>query len=290
MGPLRRREWPLFRSTAVSLAADVRLDPLSRDFVWRERRPARPRRLTAEQLAAFDARGFVKLERVFSADEIAAVTRAIDPLEAKAEAQLRAAGGRISISDADAITFTTHVVRKSPLLRDFAAHPAILDICHDLVGDDVRLYWDQSVYKKSQKPQEFPWHQDNGYTFVEPQQYLTIWLPLVDVDEENGCPWIAPGMHRLGTLAHWVTPIGLKCLEDAPDAVPMPARAGDAIVFSSLTPHRTGPNLRAGTVRKAYILQYAHDPSVATYRDGRQAAQDDPERQFKVLSGGRAAT
>ncbi len=70
--------------------------------------------------------------------------------------------------------------------------------------DTVRLYWDQSVYKKSGRPQEFPWHQDNGYTFVEPQQYLTFWIPLVDVDVENGCPWIAPGMHKLGTLAHWV--------------------------------------------------------------------------------------
>jgi phytanoyl-CoA hydroxylase len=273
----------------LTLVADVRPHPLSRDFVWRTRQLAAPRRLTAAQLAAFDADGYVKLEGVFSAAEIAAVTAAIDPLEAEAEARLRAAGGRISISDADTITFTAHIARQSAVLRNFAAHPAILDICHDLVGDDVRLYWDQSVYKKSQKPQEFPWHQDNGYTFVEPQQYLTLWLPLVDVDEENGCPWIAPGLHRLGTLEHWATPIGLKCLEAAPDAVPVPARAGDAIVFSSLTPHRTGPNLR-GAVRKAYILQYAHDPSVATYRDGRRAAQDDPERQFKVLSGGRAAS
>ena len=217
------------------------------------------------------------------------MTAAIDPLEAIAEAKLREAGGKISISEADAITFTAHVVRKSPVLRAFAAHPAILDICHDLVGDDVRLYWDQSVYKKWQKPQEFPWHQDNGYTYVEPQQYLTLWLPLVDVDGETGCPWIAPGLHRLGTLDHWVTPLGLKCLEEVEGAVAVPARAGDAIVFSSLTPHRTGPNLRQGFVRKAYILQYAHDPSLATYRDGRQAAQDDPDRQFKVLAGGRAA-
>jgi len=271
----------------LTLVADVRPHPLSHDFVWKARHVARPRRLSAAQLAAFDARGFIKLEGVFTAEEIAAVTRAIDPLEAAAEAKLRAAGGKVSISEADAITFAAHIVRQSAVLRDFAAHPAIADICHDLVGDDVRLYWDQSVYKKWQKPQEFPWHQDNGYTFIEPQQYLTLWLPLVDVDEENGCPWIAPGMHRLGTLEHWATPIGLKCLEDAANAVPVPARAGDAIVFSSLTPHRTGPNLKVGTVRKAYILQYAHDPSVATYRDGRRAAQDDPDRQFKVLEQGK---
>jgi len=267
--------------------AAPRLNPLSRDFVWQDRPLAAPRRLTPAQKAAFDELGYIKLEGVFDAREIAAVTAAIDPLEAVAEAKLREAGGRISISDADAITFTTHIARQHPTLRAFATHPAIVDICHDLVGDDVRLYWDQSVYKKTQKPQEFPWHQDNGYTFIEPQQYLTLWLPLVDVDEENGCPWIAPGLHRLGTLDHWVTEIGLKCLDEFPGAVAVPARAGDAIVFSSLTPHRTGPNL-TGAVRKAYILQYAHDPSVATYRDGRQATQDHPERQFKILEAGQA--
>ncbi len=263
--------------------ADVRIHPLSRDFCW-EDRTGPLRRLTEDQRAAFNRDGFVKVEGAFTADEIAAVTAAIDPLEAEGEEKLREAGGTVSIATADEITFTAHIVRKSPVLKAFAAHPFLVDVCHDLIGDEVRLYWDQSVYKKTAEMREFPWHQDNGYTFVEPQAYLTFWLPLVDVDEENGCPWIAPGRHRLGTLDHAWTTIGYKCLDDVPDAVAVPARVGDAIIFSSLTPHRTGPNTRSGTVRKAYILQYAHDGAIATYRDGRTAVQDHPERQFKVLS------
>ena len=260
--------------------------PLNGDFAWVP--PATPlRRLSQDQRDQFNALGFIKVEGAFTPAEIAAVTEAIDPLEAKGEQRLREAGGRISISAADVITFTTHLVKRSPVLRDFAAHPFLSDVCHDLVGGDVRLYWDQSVYKKTAKVQEFPWHQDNGYTFVEPQQYLTCWLPLVDVDEENGCPWIAPGRHLGGTLDHWLTPIGYKCLEDAPDAVAVPAKAGDAIIFSSLSPHRTGPNLKTGSVRKAYILQYSVDGSIATLRDGTRVAQDDPDRQFPILEGGR---
>jgi ectoine hydroxylase-related dioxygenase (phytanoyl-CoA dioxygenase family) len=138
------------------------------------------------------------------------------------------------------------------------------------------------VYKKTGKKQEFPWHQDNGYTFIEPQQYLTFWIPLVDVDEENGCPWIARGLHRLGTLEHWLTPIGLKCLEDTDDAVAAPAAAGDIILFSSLAPHRTGPNLKDGTVRKAYILQYAPDGARTFAPDGSVVFQNDPARQFPI--------
>jgi len=262
-----------------------RIHPENRAFAWQEGRADTLRRVTPEQKRQFDETGFFVLRNAFSPAELDAVEAAIDPLEAEHERRLRASEASNAISSADAITFTGHIVGKSGILRDFAGHPAIADVCHDLIGDDVRLYWDQSVYKKSGVPQEFPWHQDNGYTFVEPQQYLTFWIPLVDVDVENGCPWIAPGMHKLGTLEHWVTPIGLKCLEDVPDAVPAEARRGDAIVFSSLAPHRTGPNLRQGTVRKAYILQYAPDGAEAI-KDGARIPQDDPERQFTILEGG----
>ena len=48
------------------------------------------------------------------------------------------------------------------------------------------MYWDQEVYKKPEKPRRVPWHQDNGYTYIEPQQYLTIWLALTDATEEMG--------------------------------------------------------------------------------------------------------
>lgn len=272
---------------SVAIVGDPARHPLSREFEWRDAPPASQRRLTQAQSSAFNSQGFTKLDQVFTPEEVAAVTAAIDPIEAEYEALVRAEhGGHLRLTDVEAITFTTHLVAKSPALRAFAAHPAIKDICADLIGPDVRLYWDQSVYKKTGKSQEFPWHQDNGYTFIEPQQYLTLWIPLVDVDEENGCPWIAPGMHRLGTLQHWRTDIGLKCLESAPDAVAAPARAGDVVAFSSLAPHRTGPNLKTGSVRKAYILQYAPDGARALSADGEFAMQDDPARQFKILSNG----
>lgn len=265
-----------------------RLHPRNHDFKWRDSHPDRLRLLTAEQKEQFDRDGYVVLRGVFEPGEIDKVERAIDPLEREHERRLRASEGENDISSADAITFTGHIVKQSSVLRVFAAHPSIADICHDLIGDDVRLYWDQSVYKKSGKPQEFPWHQDNGYTFVEPQQYLTLWIPLVDVEVENGCPWIAPGMHKLGTLEHWFTPIGLQCIDNAADAVPAEAQRGDVIVFSSLSPHRTGPNLREGTVRKAYILQYAPEGAVAI-KDGKRVPQDDPDRQFPILRRGKPA-
>ena len=69
--------------------------------------------------------------------------------------------------------------------------------------------------------------------------------------------------------------------EVSADTVPVPARAGDVVVFSSLTPHRTGPNL-TGETRKSYILQYAPDGAVVHETDGRSALANDPDRQYYV--------
>ena len=63
----------------------------------------------------------------------------------------------------------------------------------------------------------------------------------------------------------------------------MPLRAGSIAVFSSLTPHRTGPNLTS-QVRKAYILQYAPDGALVYPFNGNPESADDPNRQFLVAS------
>ena len=268
--------------------------PWSDGFTWADRDRA-PTTLTADQVRAFDEQGFVVVPDLVGAAELAEAVAEIDRHEAEVDAILRdQADGRLSIAESGAITFAVHLVARSARLRRLSAHPAIVGLCRDLVGPDVRLYWDQAVYKKPEKPRRFPWHQDNGYAFVEPQQYLTVWLALTDATEANGAPQVVPGLHREGTMRHrFVDPLGWECLDDAPGAVVAPVAAGGAVVFSSLTPHLTGPNT-TDEVRKAYILQYAPDGAEVLIGDpaaGRPVERrraDDPARQYPVLVGGAA--
>ena len=262
--------------------------PLNRGFQW-SARSGPFRRVTEEQARDFDEQGFCVLEDALDPALLGAVTAEIDPWEAKVESVLAALPDkRMFIARAGEITFTTHLVLRSEKLRAFCASALFRDLGHDLIGPDVRLYWDQAVYKKPGAQDEFPWHQDNGYTFIEPQNYLTVWIALTDATLDNGCPWIVPGLHRLGTLRHWMTPLGWRCLEDAPDAVPCEVRAGSAVVFSSLTPHATGPN-RTGEVRKSYIVQFAPDGARVVPADGDAATQlcNDARRQFPILTEGK---
>jgi ectoine hydroxylase-related dioxygenase (phytanoyl-CoA dioxygenase family) len=269
--------------------------PWNTSFTWQSPLPPY-RRVTDSEAAQFDREGWFVVDRLVDVHVLAAVTEEIDRREAKVEAFLRKQPDeRLSIAEAGALTVSIHLAARSALLRDLARSREMTDLCSDLLGPDVNLYWDQAVYKKPEKPRRVPWHQDNGYTYVEPQQYLTIWLALTDATEDNGCPVVAPGVHRMGTLAHsYVDPLGYECFSDPPRAAAAPVAAGGAVVFSSLTPHLTGPNL-TDEVRKAYILQYAPagaetlvgDPSKGSPRT-RQPC-DDADRQFAVLRGGEPA-
>ncbi len=173
------------------------LAPLHRwntSFAWQDHRGPFSL-LDPAQVRQFDEQGFVVLDGAFSRAELEPVEDELDRREALVDAFLNEQrDGRFTIAETGAITFAPNLTAQSPLLARFARHPVLLDLCRDLIGRDVNLYWDQAVYKKPEKPRRFPWHQDNGYKFLEPQAYLTCWIAINDATEHNGCPHVAPGL------------------------------------------------------------------------------------------------
>ena len=236
--------------------ATVVRHPLNDEFDWVPRRPPF-RCITPLQAESYNELGYFVMEDMFDPQTVADVMAEIDPLEREFEAMLRQTeGGKAFIARVDEITFTTHIVTRSERLRHLVASSPLIDVCADLIGPNVRL---------------------------------TCWIALTDATEENGCPWVVPGMHRMGTLRHHMTDTGLVCFEQTSDATSAPVRAGGMVVFSSLTPHCTGPN-RTDEPRKAYIVQYAPNGSVVfgvSRREASRTTADAPERQFPVLMGGR---
>lgn len=246
------------------------------------------------QIDQFDEHGFFVMDGIFDDDELERLTQITDEAEDIAHQELLAKhDGKFLISEMGAITFAGQLVRQYPAIHEFVRHPKILGVCADLIGPDVRMYHDQAVYKMTEKPRRFPWHQDNGYLYVEPQHYLTCWIALTDATVDNGCPQVVSGLHRQGTLSHYlVQDLGYECFEDPPtEPLVAEVKAGGAVFFSSLTPHLTGPN-STSSVRKAYIVQYAS--SSARVMEGDPASGPaksshailDEERGMAVLAGG----
>ena len=132
----------------------------------------------------------------------------------------------------------------------------------------MRLVREQLVSKQPSSGGIVPWHQDDGYLPMRPSGYLTCIVALDAMTEDNGCLWVLPGSHRRGSIGH--APAGqiLRVDLDVDDpGVAVPLDRGSVLAFSSLTFHRSGPNLTENP-RRAWLLQFC----VADAVDGRSGA------------------
>jgi ectoine hydroxylase-related dioxygenase (phytanoyl-CoA dioxygenase family) len=212
------------------------------------------------QIDQINELGYFVLENVFTVEEMNDIALAIETYEEAAQARLRAEGDS-GISRAGEISFNDHLAENDPLIREFVTRPEWVEITTKLIGPDVDLYWNQSVFKYPEGDRVFPWHQDDAYTPVTPAPYLTCWLALNDATPENGCISVLPASHKDGLRPHVGTNLGLVGYSnDEPDqGVLVPVKAGSVAIFWSLTLHKSGPNRSTG-MRKAFVIQYAANP------------------------------
>lgn len=211
--------------------------------------------ITEVQRKQYREQGYLIFESIFPAGEIDELRRRIDALDEERERKLRQFGQE-GISIPGQINFTASLAQKDEYIRRFSMQRAFVEIAAALLGPNVRVYWDQSVYKRPEAKRDFPWHQDNGYGPIEPLHYLTCWIALEDVAIDNGCIWIQPGTHRQGVVEHRQTEVGKQCYFGSDPGMPVPLKKGGMAVFSSLLFHRSTANV-SSSVRKGYILQYS---------------------------------
>ncbi|HEY3234740.1 MAG TPA: phytanoyl-CoA dioxygenase family protein [Polyangiaceae bacterium] len=159
-----------------------------------------------------------------------------------------------------------HFHERSPVARRFVKKPFYCEASRTFIGDEVDLYWNQAMSKPPARGRTFGWHQDSGYAVTEPLHYITCWTAVSDSTIDNGCVWIIPGSHRWGLLPHVRQPStadtypGLTAqFSDESGAIPVPLRAGQVAIFSSLMLHKSGPNT-SRSIRRGFIPQY-HVPN-----------------------------
>ena len=133
----------------------------------------------------------------------------------------------------------------------------------------------------------FPWHQDSQY-YGGPTQHLhvvSVWIPLVDVDEYNGCLYVLPGSHTWGLLKGKRGADNLMITSEdvekraKPTALPM--SQGDILFFSNLTFHSSKPN-STDKVRWSVDLRYVVPPLAATPTEQQQQGYDTLDTHYGV--------
>ena len=160
-------------------------------------------------------------------------------------------------------------------LFQFLGHDRLMDVVEDLVGPEITCSPIQHLRAKlpdnlthlgSGDAEQLasrinenvaPWHQDGQVHLEEadPAFILTVWIPLCDTDEKNGCLQIIPHIHKRN-MVYWGEGFGI--LEDAlpgEDILSLPMMKGDVLLLHKLIPHRSTPN-RSGTIRWSMDLRY----------------------------------
>jgi len=209
-------------------------------------------KIDERQMAEYRERGFTRLGRILDEATLEAIRREEERL------RLLLFG---PVPSGPRTVFMSQVCHISEPARLLCTGGPQIDAGVRLVGPDLCLWYNQFVTKlpdAGTQSSAFPWHQDNGYVPPEPQDNMTVWVALDDVDEQNGCIYVKPGSHRLGLLPHRRFSADVWHLQvDAPgpeEAVPM--RAGEAIAFTGLTVHCSKLNL-TDKPRRAFFMEYS---------------------------------
>ena len=95
-------------------------------------------------------------------------------------------------------------------------------------------------------------HQDGVYARGS-LNAVTVWIPLQDVDPENGCLRVVPRSHT-----YVLFPNRGGVIVDFPeeDFVHLPMKTGDVLMFSHFTVHRSGKNINEKRVRMSLQIRY----------------------------------
>ena len=105
---------------------------------------------------------------------------------------------------------------------------------------------DQSmvIFKPPHIGGDVRWHQDASYLRTQPSSVVGIWFALEEATQENGCLWMAPGLHRTPLreryVVDWERREGeLLVIDDTPwpsedEVIPIEVEAGQVVSRASV--------------------------------------------------------
>jgi hypothetical protein len=231
---------------------------------------AQPAALSAAQ--QFAQNGFLSIQSLTTADDIARIRSLLDPLFDKfdtlGDRAVDIAGPRVP-GVAMRSPEINEAVKIAPGLRDTLAYARCRDIAREFLGVPVGYMYDHAIYKLPHNNASTAWHQDEAYSArAIPLRSVHFWIPLQEATVDNGCMWFIPGSNHTGVRPHHVAavrtagpdqrPAGITITTNDVDptkAVACPIPVGSATAHHPLTLHYTGAN-HSNDYRRVWIVHF----------------------------------
>jgi hypothetical protein len=231
--------------------------------------------LTDAQVAQFREQGFLCDVEVLTPDECDTLCHELDEFFDPHHPGSELWYEYHTNESTDASTALFHALggwRLRPGFHDLLWNPRMVVPAEQLLEGKVRFWHDQLFCKPAKHGGVVAWHQDYSYwTRTGPMAHLTCWIPLDDVDEENGAIEYVPGSHNwpllerttlagdLEGLKAQLTPEQQQALDNP---VKITARRGHATFHHPLTVHGSRAN-RSARPRRAAVVNMIRDGVVS---------------------------
>ncbi|SHI74483.1 Ectoine hydroxylase-related dioxygenase, phytanoyl-CoA dioxygenase (PhyH) family [Palleronia salina] len=155
-----------------------------------------------------------------------------------------------------------------PAVFDMVTDPRLLDLVEDLIGPEITSNPIQHVRLKPPAPNiretetrahlmQTDWHQDRAVAHEDGDdtRMVTVWIAVEDATVENGCLQVVPGRPQMYPhCPKRQTAIADGFLDES-RAIPLPVKAGGAVIFHPLTPHASLDN-RSDRFRWSFDIRY----------------------------------
>ena len=210
--------------------------------------------LSSEDVEFFRENGYIKIEQMYSPDEVKEMGSELDYIMetfASWDAAWKGPWRKDYMDkeeDKQATLVAIHELQHYSAAWSRAVTKRELGgAIGDLLGSDsVELHHVTLHAKPPDKGAPFPMHQDLPFFPHADNRYVDCLVHLNDADENSGCIKFLAGSHKNGKLEH-ITGAGTAPhlpTDDyrLEDAVSVPARAGDVVLFTLWTIHGSAVN------------------------------------------------
>lgn len=248
--------------------------------------------LTLEQVRQYQTEGYVVVERLFDARDLARVEEAISELSQKALASPEIMG--------EILELEPELVEGQPVARRIfnpydqhesfqalARDSRMMDSITSLIGSNFNLQHSKLNMKPPRVGSAVEWHQDLAYFPHTNDDLVTTLVYLDDATVDNGCLQVLPRHHHHffehhGPEGEFLGKISVN-LDDGRFGRPVPleAPAGSVIFMHCITPHSSLPNT-SSRARRTLIYEYRAADSFPIYYGEMTATA---ESRYRPLSG-----
>ncbi len=256
-------------------AAEPQLLPRHDPVVHGAWSPSAP--LSRVQAEAFDRDGYLVLEDIFSAEEVAFLQRQAGKLLADPAAL--DADTVITEPQGNEVRSIFEIHTQSAAMARLAADERLADVARFLLDDEVYLHQSRLNYKPGFQGKEFYWHSDFETWHVEDgmprMRALSMSILLADNTPHNGPLMLIPGSHREYLTCVGITPDNhyktslkkqeygvpdedsLAQLADDHGIVAPTGKAGTVVIFDCNVMHGSNSNISPFPRANAFLVYNA---------------------------------